>query len=313
MDKQITVIGSSNVDLIMQLERLPAVGETVSEGAFLQTYGGKGANQAVAAARAGGRVTFVTSLGDDAFGETILENYRQDGIETAHVRRATGTPTGTALILFDRNGENMIAVAPGANFALEPTHIDDCADLIQRSAMLVMQLEIPLLTVNRALELAYASEVPVLFNFAPARTRELTVSDRMTGLIVNENEAAHLTGQPVNTREEAQTAAETLRAQGPQFVVLTLGAEGALVAASEGSQHVPAFPVKPVDTTAAGDVFCGALAVALTEAQPLPDAVRFASAASAISVTRMGAQPSIPHRNEIDAFLTSPTNPLSSF
>jgi ribokinase len=303
MEKRITVIGSSNVDMIMKLEHLPAVGETVTEGEFLQTYGGKGANQAVAAARAGGRVAFVTGLGDDLFGQNVLKNFRQDGIETDRILIEKGAPTGTALVMFDRHGDNYLAVAPGANYALEPAHMDACADLIAQSAMLVMQMEIPVPTIVRALELAAAHGVPVLFNFAPMKTRELPVTGQMTGLVVNEVEAAALTGLSVGDAKQAKKAAEALLAQGPEFVILTRGAEGAHVASRDLRQHIPAFPVAPVDTTAAGDVFCGALAVALVEGTALTDAVRFASAASALSVTRMGAQPSIPGRAEIDAFL----------
>jgi ribokinase len=305
MEKRITVIGSSNVDMIMKLERLPAVGETVTEGEFLQTYGGKGANQAVAAARAGGRVAFVTGLGDDPFGQNVLKNFRQDGLETDRIVIASGVPTGTALVMFDRRGDNYLAVAPGANYALEPAHMDACADLIAQSAMLVMQMEIPVPTIVRALELASGRGVPVLFNFAPMKTRELPVSGQMTGLVVNEVEAAALTGLSVGDAKQAKTAAQALLAQGPEFVILTLGAEGAHVASRALRQQIPAFPVTPVDTTAAGDVFCGALAVALVEGTPLLDAVRFASAASALSVTRVGAQPSIPRRDEIDAFLNA--------
>ncbi len=299
---RIAVIGSSNVDFIMQLERLPDVGETVTEGVFSQTFGGKGANQAVAAARAGGKVTFVTGLGDDVYTPTMRENFRRDGIETNRILVQSGMASGSALIMFDRQGRNCIAVAPGANYALTPAHLDACADVIRGAGMLVMQMEIPSSTIRRALEIAEECGTPTLFNYAPVRDQSVPVSAQMHTLVVNENEATALTGLPVSTPEEAASAARALRAQGPRTVVLTLGSAGAYVASADFSGLVPAFVVTPVDTTAAGDVFCGVLAVALVEGVPLPEAVRFANAASAISVTRSGAQPSIPMRAAIDAF-----------
>ncbi len=291
----------------MGLERLPRVGETVTDGTFTQTYGGKGANQAVAAARAGGRVSFLTCVGDDAFGRAMLENFRGDGIDVGPARTVPGVPTGSALVMFDRRGDNYLAVAPGANYALTPQHVDENAALIGSSAMLVLQMEIPVPATRRALEIASARGVPVLFNFAPARTGELPVSDRMTGLVVNEAEAESLCGLPVRSPEEALAAAEALLGRGPKFVVLTLGAQGAYVASQDVRRHVPAFPVTPVDATAAGDVFCGALAVALVEGMPLGEAARFAGAAAALSVMQAGAQPSIPRRAEIDRFLRTYT------
>jgi ribokinase len=309
--KGITVIGSSNVDMIMRLPHLPAVGETVTEGEFLQTYGGKGANQAVAAARAGGGatvVTFVTGVGGagDLFAPKVLENFRADGIDVSRVLEGEGQPCGSALVMFDGNGDNYLAVAPGANFAITPAYIDaHCGDLLKESAMLVLQMEIPAETVAHVLRKAREYGTPTLFNYAPARALgEVPIDGAITGLVVNENEAAALVGSPVVTAEDARTAAEALLARGPSFVAVTLGADGAFLADQGGlREYVPSFPVTPVDTTAAGDTFCGALAVALVEGCPLPEAARFASAASALSVTRMGAQPSVPRRGEIDAFL----------
>lgn len=302
-ESPIVVIGSSNVDFIMRLERLPSIGETVTDGAFMQTFGGKGANQAVAAARAGGHVTFVTGLGDDVYAPLMLENFRRDGIQTEHALVQPDMATGCALILFDQNGQNCIAVSPGANYSLEPYHVDACTDVIRKAKILVMQMEVSAPTVLRALEVAAECGTPTLFNYAPIRG-DIPLSERIHILVVNEHEAAALTGLPVETVEQAARAAQALRTQGPRIVVLTLGALGAYVASAEGESHCPAFAVTPVDTTAAGDVFCGALAVALVEGRPLLEAVRFANAASALSVTHLGAQPSIPTRDAIKALLT---------
>ena len=302
MTKRITVVGSSNVDMIMQVPRLPRVGETVTNGRFLQTYGGKGANQAVAAARAGGQVTFVTCLGDDLFAREIVVNLKRDGIQTDHVLIKKGVPTGTCLIMFDSDGANYLAADPGANFALEVADVEHCSDLIASSAMLVIQMEIANATTQKLLDLAAAHAVKALVNFAPLQTTLLPVSSLMHGLIVNETEAELLTGLTVETPQQARLAAHALRSKGPAFVLLTLGAKGAWAASSDVDELVPAFEASAVDTTAAGDTFCGALAVALVEGSELVDAVKFAGAAAAIAVTRIGAQPSIPTRKEIDQF-----------
>ena len=302
--KNIVVIGSANADRIMALPHLPAVGETVTEGVFSQAYGGKGANQAVAAARAGGSVAFISAVGDDAEGAAIRENCVRDGIVTTALLTVPGVPTGAALVLFDTAGRNYLAVAPGANYSLTPEDIALHADTIRAAAYVVMQMEIPVDTTLAALEIARTAQVPVLFNFAPVRTRDVPVTNAMTGLIVNENEAAELTGLPMTNRAEAEAGADALLARGPRFVIVTLGADGAWVAETDGARtHLPAFEVTPVDTTAAGDTFCGALAAALTEGQSLAGACRFAQGAAALSVTKAGAQSSIPYRAEIEAFL----------
>ncbi len=306
--KRIVVIGSSNVDFIMKAPRLPAVGETVTDCLFMQTFGGKGANQAVAAARAGGAVTFITGLGEDGFGPILRENFAREGMDVSRILTAPDLACGSALVMFDGRGENYLTVAPGANYALTAAYMDSCADVIQSAACVVMQQEIPIAALARALEIAAESNTPVFFNYAPVRGKELPVTARMQTLIVNEIEASELTGLPVTNPDEAALAARALREMGPLRVVLTLGAEGALLSGPEGELQTPAFAVAPVDTTAAGDVFCGAFAVALTEGKSSAAAARFASAASALSVTRMGAQPSIPTRSEIDAFLTERTD-----
>ena len=303
MEKLITVVGAANVDLIMRLERLPAVGESVTGGEFFQTFGGKGANQAVAASRAGGQTAFIACIGDDAFGERYRESLQADGVDTSGVYTEHGVPTGTALILFDQKGDNYLGVASGANAALLPLSIEEQAPLIARSSWILLQMEIPYPTVHRALEIAKQHGVPSILNCAPARPADIALCEFLQGLVVNEVEASALSGMPIHNPTEALVAAEKLRALGPAFVIVTMGADGAAVVSDTVWTCVPAFPINPIDTTAAGDTFCGALAVALAEGEPLVKAVRFGCAAAALAATRIGAQPSIPHRSEIEARL----------
>ncbi|CEK18606.1 ribokinase [Chthonomonas calidirosea] len=303
MEFPITVVGSANVDMIMQVERFPAPGETVSDGQFSQAFGGKGANQAVAAARAGGRVAFLGCVGADAFGEAILENLRRDGIFTEPVVKSVSEPTGIAMILINKQGENCIAAAPGANNALTSAHIESYAAFLKRSRMVVIQAEIPRIAVEKTFEVLADSETAILFNFAPIRKEAPKLSPRITYLVVNETEAAYLSGVQVGTFREAEQAARILRRQGPQNVLLTLGANGVWVETPQGGFHAPALPVQAIDTTAAGDVFCGAFATATTQGQPIHEAVHFACAAAALCVTRLGAQPSIPYRAEVETLL----------
>lgn len=301
----VVVVGSTNVDLILRLQHIPRPGETVTDGVLHEASGGKGANTAVAAARTGRRTRtrFITALGDDAPGEALLRSFAGDGIDTSAVKRVAGLRTGCALILVDASGNNAIAVAPGANAALAPADIDAAETMLTSASMVVMQMEIPTATVRHVLARCAAASVPVLLNYAPVRDRSVEVDGKLHGLVVNETEAAQLTGLAVSDVTSARRAAETLLARGPRFVVVTLGSAGAVLSAEGGSRHVPAFPVDVVDTTAAGDTFCGALAVALVEGQPLPEATRFAAAAAAVSVTRLGAQPSVPTRDEVEAML----------
>jgi ribokinase len=289
--------------MIIKLDHIPKPGETILGGEFVTAAGGKGANQAVGAARAGGAVTFVARVGQDMFGERAVAGFVKDGITVDYVLRDKGAPSGVALIFVAKDGENSIAVASGANGRLAPADVRKAKQAIQSASALVMQLETPLETVQAAANLAAAKGVRVILNPAPARQLPDELLRKVTILTPNETEAELLTGVAVKDEASARQAAAALLAKGPQTVILTLGPRGALVANADGAQLVPGFKVKPVDTTAAGDIFNGALAVALGEGKALPEAVRFANAAAALSVTRMGAQPSAPKRTEIQRFL----------
>jgi len=307
MDRKIVVIGSSNIDFVMKMRRLPSVGETVTDASFVQAYGGKGANQAVAAARAGGSVSFVNCVGDDAMAEAMVAQYREDGIDTEFVFREHGVSSGAALVMIGEQGSNYLSVAPGANYRLTPAYLDRAAGNVSDAAMVVMQYEILPETLRHALDLCHGCGTRVMWNCAPAREFDRSYLKKVTILVVNENEAEALSGISVRDERSAGEAARRLREYGCTTVIVTLGARGSFIHSPDGELSVPAFTVEALDTTAAGDVYCGSLAVALVENKPLGESVRFASAAAAISVTRLGAQPSAPTRSEIDAFLRSRT------
>jgi ribokinase len=305
MAGKIVVAGSSNTDMILQMDHIPRPGETILGGQFSMAAGGKGANQAVAAARAGGQVTFLARVGADMFGRQAVEGFRRDGIDVRYVLEDEQAPSGVALIFVAANGENSIGVASGANLCLSPADVQQAASAIQDASALVMQLETPLETVRAAAQIAAAKRVPVILNPAPAQPLDDALLALVTVLTPNESEAELLTGVPVTDVAAAARAAEVLRRRGVSQVIITLGARGAWVASTAFQGLVPAFPVQPVDTTAAGDVFNGALAVAMSEQRPLEQAVRFACAAAALSVQKLGAQPSAPPRAEIERLLAS--------
>lgn len=302
--KQIVVVGSCNTDMVIKSERLPLPGETILGGTFLMNPGGKGANQAVAAARLGGRVAFICKTGCDLFGEESEALYRAEGIDTSHIVRDAQAPSGVALITVDARGENCIVVAPGANDLLRPADIDRAADAIRSAGMVVMQLEIPLETVEYTARMASEAGVRVVLNPAPAPVEALPdeLLRHVDILIPNHTEAEILTGIRVAGWEQAERAAVAIRALGVETVLVTLGSLGVLVCDGSGCDRVAACTVQAVDTTAAGDTFCGALCVALSEGMELRRAAAFAARAAAISVTRMGAQASVPIRSEVDAF-----------
>ena len=303
--RSIVVVGSSNTDMIIRVPRIPRAGETLLGGEFLTAAGGKGANQAVGAARAGGKVAFIARVGRDAFGDQAIAGLLRDGIDVSRVFRDKLTPSGVALIFVAQDGENSIAVAGGANAKLSPSDVKKAAGVIRSAGLLVAQLETPLATVTAAVELAVKAGVPVILNPAPARPLPNSLLERISILTPNETEAELLTGIKVTDAAAAAKACSKLRSRGVGIVILTLGERGAFLADANGQRLVPGFKVKTVDSTAAGDIFNGALSVALAEGKAVFDAARFANAAAALSVTRLGAQPSAPSRADIEKFIRS--------
>ena len=307
--KNVLVVGSSNTDMVIRVPRIPKPGETVLGGAFAMAAGGKGANQAVAAARAGANVAFVARVGEDIFGERALANFAADGIDARFVFRTIGAPSGIALINVGGRGENSISVASGANALLSAADIERAGDAFASADIVLVQLESPLDAVEAAVRKAGEKCIPVILNPAPARPLADDLLRLVAVLTPNEHEAELLAGVPVRDEHGAREAAARLRARGPAAVVVTLGERGAYASSPDFDGLVPAFKAVPVDTTAAGDVFNGALAAALAGKASLAEALRFASAAAALSVTRPGAQPSAPARREIEAFLDARRSP----
>ena len=300
----IVVVGSANTDMILKCERLPGAGETILGGEFAIAAGGKGANQAVAAARLGADVTFVTRLGHDWMGNQALENYRAEGIHCEYITRDDKAASGVALIMVDARAENLIGVAPGANGTLEPKHVEQAEEAICQASVLMVQLEIPLETVEAAIRLARKHNVRVILNPAPARKLPIQL---IQGVILtpNETEAGIVSGIDTTTSDGIAHAARKLLAQGADQVIVTLGEQGALFATRDQTEPIPAFHVQAVDTTAAGDAFNGGLACALAHGANVLQAVRYGSAVAALSVTKFGAQSSLPNQNEVEVFLRS--------
>jgi ribokinase len=307
MSKAIVVVGSLNMDLVVRAPRHPAPGETILGGPFHTIPGGKGANQAVAIARLGHPVVMVGRVGADPFGQALLENMAAAGVETKWVQRDAEAASGVALIIVDDAGQNSIVVASGANMRLTGADVEAARETIANAAALVLQLESPLPTVAHAVGLAHEHGVPVILNPAPARPLGAELLKQVDYLIPNESETTLLTGVEVSDDASARLGAEKLLAAGVGAVIVTLGERGALLAGEGERQLLPAYRVTVVDTTAAGDAFVGAFAVALAERRPLREATRMAMAAGALAVTKMGAQPAMPDRPELDAFLNAVT------
>ena len=298
---RILVIGSSNTDMTIRSATLPKPGETVLGGDFRMGPGGKGANQAVAARLLGGEVTFVCKLGRDMFGEGASKHYESCGLDTSKILWSD-KPSGVALITVDSKAENSIVVASGANADMTVTDIDSVADIIKSSGILLLQLEIPMDAVVHAAEIAYNAGVQVVLNPAPAAVLPAELLKCVTILIPNETEASAISGIDINNFETAAAAAERLKGMGVREVIITMGSRGSVVCDGDCT-FVPAVKVNAVDTTAAGDTFCGGVCVALSEGKDLLEAVKFATAASSIAVQRPGAQDSIPNRCEVDKLL----------
>jgi ribokinase len=297
MNPEILVVGSLNMDLVVNLPRLPQRGETLTGSHFATFPGGKGANQAVAAARAGGRVSMLGSVGADDFGQQLLESLHQSGVATEPVSQRTDVTTGVALITVDEHGENTIVVVPGANGTVSVADLNRAESLIAEVKALVLQLEIPIEAVDRAVTLAKKHHIPVVLNAAPAAQLSAATLDGLAYLIVNETELELVSGVPDN--DDLSAAGERLLARGVQHVVVTLGARGVYVHSAREKFHLPAHTINVVDSTAAGDAFAGAFTTALVRGAGLREAAAWGNAAGALAVSKAGAQPSLPTRAEI--------------
>lgn len=298
--KKIVVLGSCNTDMVIQTDRLPVPGETILGGEFMMTPGGKGANQAVAAARLGGDVSFITKVGNDLFGKSSIDLYQKEGMNTEYIFTDPEKPSGVAQITVDKNAENCIVVASGANMTLSEQDVDQAKQLIEKSEILLMQLEVPLKSVQHAASIANKAGVKVILNPAPACVLPDELYPDLYMLIPNNTEAELLTGVKVSDWKSAKKAATILQSRGVNIVIITLGSFGALILKEGEFIEAPIeVKVKAVDTTAAGDTFCGALAVALAEDMDITQAVRFANRAAGLSVTKVGAQVSVPYRKDV--------------
>jgi len=305
MMKKILIVGSSNTDLIIRVSEIPRPGETLLGGEFKTFPGGKGANQAVAAARAGGEVVFIASVGDDSYGQEAIKGYKLDRINTEDIKVCKGIPSGIAMITISEKGENAITVAPGANAELKPEDLEETEEPFQESSYMLVQLETPLETVQKAVELCSELDTKVILNPAPAADLSDQILGKVNIITPNETEAERLTGIHVSDEKNAAEAADKMHQRGVGTVIITLGAQGAYCSdqTSGVRKLIPGFTVEAVDTTAAGDVFNGQLAVSLAEGEDLEKAILMAHAAAALSVQKLGAQSSIPRREETLAFL----------
>lgn len=300
-ENEILVIGSSNIDLIATMENFPLKGETLQGLSFHQTMGGKGANQAMAAHKAGGNVSFVTFLGNDVNGRSTLDYYKQEGLDVSLSLLIDNVPSGTAMIWVDNKGENSIVIIPGANNKLSSDYILKLEEYIARASVVVLQMEIPFQTIETICSLAHKHNTMVMLNVAPAYKLNNSLLKTIDILVVNKSEAETLTGVKVELGNE-EDVVDLLLNNGVKTVLLTLGEKGSILKSQEEIYFVPAHSVKTIDTTAAGDTFCGAFIAEYMRTQDFVKALEFATAASAICVTRMGAQPSIPTQAEVYEF-----------
>ncbi len=299
--KKIVVVGSCNTDMVIKADRLPIPGETILGGTFFMNPGGKGANQAVAASRMGGKVSFISKTGNDVFGKQSVMLYNSENINTDFVFSDPGLPSGVALITVDANGENCIVVASGANATLSPADINKASGEIETADLVLMQLEIPIDTVEYVADIANKKGIKVILNPAPARSLSDKLLKCLYIIIPNKSEAEILSGIKVTDYETARQAADLISARGVDNVVITLGSQGALIKEGKEYHFVEAYKVETLDTTAAGDSFCGSVCVGLSEGRSILDSVKLAARAAALTVTRMGAQSSIPYRSELSS------------
>ncbi|OZQ70875.1 ribokinase [Paenibacillus odorifer] len=299
----IVVIGSLNMDMVVRTKRSPDAGETLIGQAFALSPGGKGANQAVAAARLGAEVSMIGRVGKDTFGSEMLEIIRNEGIHIEHISVSEHQATGVASIVIEEDGENRIIVVPGANIELTVEDIQALEAVISQAKIIVLQLEMDLAMSEQAIAIAHRKRIPVILNPAPARVLKDEMLAQVSYLTPNETEAGILSGMTVDSAETAEQAARILLQKGVQNVIVTLGSKGALIVNAEGAKAVPGFPVKAVDTVAAGDSFNGALAQQLVLGKTLEEAVSFANAVGALAVGKEGAIPSLPQLSEVEQFL----------
>jgi ribokinase len=300
--KKILVIGSSNTDLIAKVKYFPVAGETIEGISYMEARGGKGANQALAAHKLGGNVSFITCLGDDSNGQNALNYYKKEGLDVSSSKIVKDIPSGTAMILVDESGENCIVITPGANNMLSPEYILEVEDKIRESDIIVLQMEIPYETIKTICAIAKKLGKKVILNVAPARELDEDILNNVEILIVNEIEAETISGDKIDIIGQEKVV-DKLLSMGPSTVILTLGKAGCFVKNGNIAKQIDAYKVDALDTTAAGDTFCGALAARLSKNEEWSKVLKFASAASAICVTRMGAQPSVPSEQEVFDFL----------
>lgn len=300
--QKILVVGSTNTDMVIQTDHLPVPGETILGGTFFMNPGGKGANQAVAIARLGGKITFICKTGRDVFGHQSYQLFEDEGIDTSYILSDSKYPSGIAMITVDNKAENCITVASGANMNLTPGDLEKAKCAIDEADIILLQLEIPMETVEYVAKVAQAQNKKVILNPAPAQALSEELLSSLYLITPNETEAELISGQKVTDVETAIKAAELMKTKGVKNVIITMGSKGAFVYTDTVCELVPACKVKAVDTTAAGDIFNGALVVAISEGRDWIEAVRFACKTSAIAVTRIGAQSSAPYRNEVDVF-----------
>jgi ribokinase len=299
MIPQIIIAGSFNSDMFIKANHLPAAGETVIGGTFFMSFGGKGANQAVAAARLGGNVSFICKTGNDIFGRQAIELLQRENIDTTFVVSDSKNPSGLAFIIVDEKGENCVVVASGANATFSKADIQKAIGEIENSAIILMQLETPIELVEYVASIAFKKGIRFILNPAPACNLSDDLLSKVSIITPNRNEAEMLSGIKVNNIKSAKEAAKIIKDRGVENVIITLGDMGALVFQDKKFTHVPAFQVKALDTTAAGDIFNGALVVGLSEGKTILDAATFGCRAAAVSVTRLGAQSSAPYKDEV--------------